>query len=210
MSEWVEYMTFEGVSPMADLRKKNGHEKAWKVDYFGVGNENWGCGGNMTPEYYGNLYRRYPTYVRHYQDSAPIQKICGGPNAGDDNWTKKVLGKPAQVRCARGCPWIYGWSVHALLYGYRESWMNKGFATEFTTDGWYQALGKALHMDDLIKKHGAILDQYDPEKKIGLIVDEWGNWHEVEPRPSWIFVSAEHDAGCACSCRDAQYFQQAL
>ena len=70
-----------------------------------------------------------------------------------------------------------------------ESWMNKGFATEFTTDGWYQALGKALHMDDLIKKHGAILDQYDPEKKIGLIVDEWGNWHEVEPgtNPGFLY-----------------------
>ena len=26
MSEWVEYMTFDGVSPMAELRAKNGHE----------------------------------------------------------------------------------------------------------------------------------------------------------------------------------------
>ena len=189
MSEWVEYMTFEGVSPMADLRKKNGHEKAWKVDYFGVGNENWGCGGNMTPEYYGNLYRRYQTYVRHYQDSAPIQKICGGPNAGDDNWTKKVLetcfASPAPED-AHG--FMDGLSMHYYTVP-GESWMNKGSATEFTTDGWYQALGKALHMDDLIKKHGAILDQYDPEKKIGLIVDEWGNWHEVEPgtNPGFLY-----------------------
>ena len=189
MSEWVEYMTFEGVSPMADLRKKNGHEKAWKVDYFGVGNENWGCGGNMTPGYYGNLYRRYQTYVRHYQDSAPIQKICGGPNAGDDNWTKKVLetcfASPAPED-AHG--FMDGLSMHYYTVP-GESWMNKGFATEFTTDGWYQALGKALHMDDLIKKHGAILDQYDPEKKIGLIVDEWGNWHEVEPgtNPGFLY-----------------------
>lgn len=83
MSEWVEYMTFDGVSPMAELRKQNGHEKPWKVDYFGVGNENWGCGGNMTPEYYGNLYRRYQTYVRNYNNSAPIQKICCGANAGE-------------------------------------------------------------------------------------------------------------------------------
>ena len=72
MSEWVEYMTFEGVSPMSDLRKKNGSEKPWTVDYFGVGNENWGCGGNMTPEYYGNLYRRYQTYVRNYHPDKPI------------------------------------------------------------------------------------------------------------------------------------------
>ena len=91
MSEWIEYMTFDGVSPMAELRKQNGHEKPWKVDYFGVGNENWGCGGNMTPEYYGNLYRRYQTFVRNYAGNGPIQKICCGANSGDYAWTKDVL-----------------------------------------------------------------------------------------------------------------------
>ena len=73
-----EYITFEGVSPMADLRKQNGHEKPWKIDFFGVGNANWGCGGNMTPEYYANLYRRYQTYVRQYHQDAQIYKVCGG------------------------------------------------------------------------------------------------------------------------------------
>lgn len=210
MSEWVEYMTFEGVSPMADLRKKNGHEKAWKVDYFGVGNENWGCGGNMTPEYYGNLYRRYQTYVRHYQDSAPIQKICGGPNAGDDNWTKKVLetcfASPAPED-AHG--FMDGLSMHYYTVP-GESWMNKGSATEFTTDGWYQTLGKALHMDDLIKSTARFWistirrkNRSDSGRMGQLARSRAGN-------QSWIFVSAEHDAGCACSCRDAQYFQQAL
>ena len=91
MSEWVEYMTFEGVSPMADLRKENGHEAPWKVDYFGVGNENWGCGGNMTPEYYANEYRRYQTYVRNYHPDRPIKKICCGANVADYYWTKGVL-----------------------------------------------------------------------------------------------------------------------
>ena len=74
MSEWVEYMTFDGVSPMAELRKQNGHEKPWKIDYFGVGNENWGCGGNMTPEYYANLYRRYQTFVRNYKRTSTSLK----------------------------------------------------------------------------------------------------------------------------------------
>ena len=91
MSEWVEYMTFDGVSPMAELRAKNGHAAPWRVDYFGVGNENWGCGGNMTTGYYANLYRRYQTYVRCYNHDAPIKKICGGPNVDDVKWTKKVL-----------------------------------------------------------------------------------------------------------------------
>lgn len=78
MSEWVEYITFNGVSPMADLRKENGHEDPWTIDYFGVGNENWGCGGNMRPEHYADEYRRYQTYVRNYAGNQPINKICCG------------------------------------------------------------------------------------------------------------------------------------
>ena len=91
MSQWVEYMTFDGVSRMADLRKKNGREKPWKIDYFGVGNENWGCGGNMTPAYYANLYRRYQTFIRTYKKDQHIFKICGGPNVDDTYWTEEVL-----------------------------------------------------------------------------------------------------------------------
>jgi len=90
MSEWVEYMTFKGVSPMADLRAENGHEEPWVVDYLGVGNENWGCGGNMRPVYYADLYRDYQTYVRNYDGNKPIKKICGGPNVDDYEWTEKV------------------------------------------------------------------------------------------------------------------------
>ena len=56
MSEWMEYMTFDGVSPMAALRAENGHAEPWKVKYFGVGNESWGCGGNMRTSYYADLY----------------------------------------------------------------------------------------------------------------------------------------------------------
>ena len=91
MSEWVEYITFNGVSPMADLRKENGHEDPWTIDYFGVGNENWGCGGNMRPEHYADEYRRYQTYVRNYAGNQPINKICCGPNVDDYEWTKKVM-----------------------------------------------------------------------------------------------------------------------
>ncbi|MDO4293830.1 MAG: alpha-N-arabinofuranosidase [Eubacteriales bacterium] len=188
MSEWVEYMTFDGVSPMADLRKANGHEKPWKVDYFGVGNENWGCGGNMTPEYYANLYRRYQTYVRHYQQAAPIQKICGGPNVADDNWTKKVLDTCfASPHPANAHGFMDGLSLH--YYVTPGGWDKKGSATEFGEKDWYLTLSKALYMEELIKLHGGIMDQFDPEKKIGLIVDEWGDWFDVEPgtNPGFLY-----------------------
>lgn len=189
MSEWVEYMTFEGVSPMADMRKANGHEAPWKVDYFGVGNENWGCGGNMTPEYYANLYRRYQTYVRHYGSGEPIRKICGGPNVDDENWTSKVLetcyAKPAGGKDFHG--FMDGLSLH--YYVHPGGWDNKGSATDFDEAVWYQTLDKALYMEDLIRMHGAIMDQYDPDKAIGLIVDEWGTWFDVEPgtNPGFLY-----------------------
>ncbi|MDO5573723.1 MAG: alpha-L-arabinofuranosidase C-terminal domain-containing protein [bacterium] len=187
MSEWVEYMTFEGVSPMADLRKANGHEKAWKVDYFGVGNENWGCGGNMTPQFYADNYRRYQTYVRIYDDQKPISKICGGANVADYYWTEEVLKKAFDNVPEQFHGLMDGLSLH--YYVHPEGWEIKGSATEFDDAVWYKTLSKALYIEELIEKHGAIMDQYDPEKKIGMIVDEWGGWYTVEPgtNPGFLY-----------------------
>lgn len=186
MSEWVEYMTFEGVSPMADLRAKNGHPEPWKVDYFGVGNENWGCGGNMTPEYYGNLYRHYQTYVRNYKQDQPIYKICCGANVDDYHWTKGVLATTHDhAEFANG--FMNGLSLH--YYTHPGGWQNKGSALEFDEKVWYQTLKKTLYMETLINRHGAVMDEYDPDKKIGMIVDEWGTWFECEPgtNPGFLY-----------------------
>lgn len=187
MSEWVEYMTFNGVSPMADLRKANGHEEAWTVDFFGVGNENWGCGGNMTPEYYANEYRRYQTYVRNYDPQKPIAKVCCGANVDDYHWTEGVM---------RTCYDHVPSSLHGFMdfislhyYTHPEGWEIKGSATDFDEEAWYKTLNKTLWMEHLIKQHSAIIDQYDPEKKIGLSVDEWGTWFTVEPgtNPGFLY-----------------------
>lgn len=187
MSEWVEYMTFDGVSPMADLRKANGHEEPWKVDYFGVGNENWGCGGNMTPQHYANEYRRYQTYVRNYDGNAPIQRVCCGSNVDDYHWTEKVL-----ETCYDNVPKdAHGFMEHLSLHHYTvpHAWDAKGSATEYTEEEWYRTLKKTLYMEELINRHGAIMDGYDPEKKIGLCVDEWGTWFDVEPgtNPGFLY-----------------------
>ena len=186
MSEWVEYMTFEGVSPMADLRKENGHEAPWKVDYFGVGNENWGCGGNMTPEYYANEYRRYQTYVRNYHPDRPIKKICCGANVADYYWTKGVL-NTAFDHAEQWHGFMDGLSLH--YYVHPEGWEIKGSATDFDADFWYKTLSKALYMETLIERHGAIMDEYDPDKKVGMIVDEWGTWYTCEPgtNPGFLY-----------------------
>ncbi len=193
MSEWVEYITFDGVSPMANLRRENGHEGAWSLPFFGVGNENWGCGGNMTPEYYANEYRRYQTYVRDYknpdreEDLKTIHKICCGPNVDDYEWTKGVLDT-----CFRHCESRFhgnldGLSLH--YYVHPEGWRIKGSATDFDENAWYKTLSKAYYMDELIRNHSAIMDSYDPERKIALVVDEWGAWYTVEPgtNPGFLY-----------------------
>lgn len=184
MSEWVEYMTFDGVSPMADMRAANGSEKPWKVDYFGVGNENWGCGGNMRPEYYGDLYRRYQTYVRNYDNAYPISKIACGANSDDYHWTEKVL----ETCFDHGTGYMDGLSLHYYTIPSGD-WSKKGSATDFTEKDWYQTLSATLFMETLIKRHGAIMDRFDPEKKIGMMIDEWGIWTDVEPgtNPGFLY-----------------------
>ncbi len=196
MSEWVEYMTLDGVSPMTDLRAANGREKPWKVDFFGVGNENWGCGGNMTPEYYANEYRRYQTYVRQYKDSDKpasidnperIRRIACGPNVDDIEWTQGLL-KTLFRHCeAKFHGNTDGVSLH--YYVLPEGFDNKVSATQFDEKMYYNTLSKAFYMQNLILMHQAVMDQYDPEKKLGLIVDEWGAWYAVEPgtNPGFLY-----------------------
>ena len=169
MAKWVEYMTSEGDSPMANLRRKNGRDKAWKVKFFGVGNESWGCGGSMRPEYYSDLYRRYSTYCRNY-DSNVLFKIASGASDYDYNWTETLM-KQIGGR-------MDGISLHYYTVG---DWNNKGSATDFNTEDYYWTLGKCLEIEDVVKKHIAIMDKYDPKKNIALMVDEWGTWWDVEP-----------------------------
>ena len=170
LAKWVEYMTAEQGSPMAKLRKENGREKPWKVKYIGVGNESWGCGGNMYPEYYSDLYRRYQTYCRNYGGNR-LYKIASGASDYDYRWTEVLMQRAAQQ--------MDGLSLH---YYTVTGWSgSKGSATDFSTDDYYWTLGKCREIEDVIKRHIAIMDKYDPQKRVGLIVDEWGTWWDEEP-----------------------------
>ena len=179
MSDWVEYINFGGKSPMADLRRQNGKEDTWDLKYWGVGNENWGCGGHMTPEYYANEYRRYATYARNYGENR-LYKVAGGANSWDLKWTE-VLMKNIPHRLMNGI------SLHYYTVPY--TWSDKGSATEFDEKDYFITLKKAGQMEDLISQHSTIMDQYDKEKSIGLIVDEWGTWYDVEPgtNPGFLY-----------------------
>ena len=170
LAKWVEYMTSEEGTPMANLRKQNGREKPWKIKYLGVGNESWGCGGNMRPEYYSDLYRRYSTYCRNY-DGNRLYKIASGASDYDYNWTKVLMERVGQL--------MNGLSLH---YYTCSGWTGpKGSATQFDDDQYYWALAKCLEIEDVIKKHKAIMDKADPKNKVALLVDEWGTWWDEEP-----------------------------
>jgi len=168
LAKWVEYMTAEE-GPMAELRKKNGREKPWKVKYLGVGNESWGCGGNMRPEYYSDLYRRYSTYCRNFNGNR-LYKIASGASDYDYTWTETLM-KQVGGR-------MDGLSLH---YYTVADWDKKGSATQFSDSVYYATLGKALEIEQVLRRHEAIMDSYDPERRVDLLVDEWGTWFDEEP-----------------------------
>ena len=177
MSQWVEYLNSDNISPMTNLRTKNGREKSWGVKYFAVGNENWGCGGNMTPEYYANEYRRYATFCRDYGDNKLFKVACG-PNADDYRWTETLM------RMA-------GRNMHALsLHNYVWRW--KDSATDFDDTKYFDVVRDALFMDTLVTRHGAIMDMFDPEKRVALFVDEWGAWYKVKEGTNPGFLYQEN------------------
>jgi alpha-L-arabinofuranosidase len=168
MAEWVEYMTAEE-GPMATLRRQNGRDKAWKVKFIGIGNESWGCGGNMRPEYYADQYRRYTTYCRNFSGNS-LFKIASGASDYDYNWTE-VLMRDVGGR-------MNGLSLH---YYTVANWGHKGSATDFDKDDYYATMGKCLEIEDVMKKHIIIMNKYDPKKNVALMLDEWGAWWDEEP-----------------------------
>lgn len=185
--EWTEYMTSDANSPMANLRRANGRDKPWKIPYVAVGNESWGCGGNMRPEYYADNFRRYNTFIKNYPGSK-IYRVAGGSNGNDYNWTEVLMANAGQQMDGLSLHW------YTLPYG---NWQKKGSATEFDEAAWMSTLQQTLHMEELLTKHSAIMDKYDPKKRVGLAVDEWGTWYDPTPGSNPGFLQQQN------SLRDA-------
>lgn len=179
LSEWVQYVNFDGVSPMSNWRKENGRDKPWHVKYWGVGNEAWGCGGNMTAEYYANIYRQYATFMTNWTNSSKLFRIASGANSSDYHWTE-VLMRDIPHNMLEGVA-LHHYSV--------IDWNKKGSATDFSEQQYFQIMQRALFMDELITKHSTIMDKYDPSKRVALVVDEWGGWYDVEPgtNPGFLY-----------------------
>ena len=180
MSKWIEYLNFDGESPMAKIRKENGREKPWKVSFWGVGNETWGCGGNMTPDFYADQYKQFASFAKNYP-GAPLKKVVSGASDADYNWTEVCMKKiPLHMM------WGTGLHYYTLPSG---QWSKKGSATSFDEPEYFATMKNALFMDELVTRHSAIMDKYDPEKRVALVVDEWGIWTDVEPgtNPGFLY-----------------------
>jgi alpha-N-arabinofuranosidase len=179
MQDWVEYMTSDADSEMANLRRMNGRDKPWRVKYFGVGNENWGCGGNMSPEYYADLYNRFQTYVRNYSGNRIVKVACG-PGSENYPWMTTVMERSHRRMNAI--------SLHHYVRG-TGNWTKKGSATKFDESEWFALMKNTLTIYPLLEGNIEIMDKYDPRGRIGLFVDEWGTWWDTEPgtNPSFLY-----------------------
>jgi len=172
MKDWIEYLNFDGLSSLSALRVANGHPLPYHVSLWGIGNESWGCGGNMSPEYYANLYKQYAAFCPDYPD-APLKKIVSGANADDYHWTEVMM---KQIPLDQ----MYGLSLHYYTFP-SGKWNPRGSATHFTESEYAKTLVQAARMEEIVDKHQAIMDKYDPSKKVALFVDEWGVWNDAEP-----------------------------
>ncbi len=179
LADWVKYTTHpNGTSPMTDLREQFGRPDPWKVMYWGIGNEAWGCGGHMTADYYANVYRQFTTFMTNANRDYRLFRIASGASDDDYNWTE-VLMREVPHNMLDGVA-LHHYSV--------INWRKKGSATDYSEEEYYTTMQRALLMDELVRRHSAIMDKYDPAKRVALVVDEWGGWYDVEPGTNGSFL----------------------
>ncbi|TCC57533.1 alpha-N-arabinofuranosidase [Kribbella pittospori] len=187
MSEWVEYLTRDGDSPMVRQRKANGRDEPWKVPFWGIGNEAWGCGGNQRAEAYADLARRYATFCRDHGDNK-LYRIAAGASNDDLAWTEALMKAVSCLGCGRTPRNIFQ-AVSIHYYTVAGTWDSKGSATDFDVEDYYRTIIKAQDIERVIRGHKAVMDAYDPDRAIGLVLDEWGTWWDVEPgtNPGFLY-----------------------
>jgi len=186
MSEWVEYLTRDGDSPMVRLRKANGRDAPWKVPFWGIGNEAWGCGGHMRPEAYADLASRYATFCRDH-DGNQLYRIAAGASDDDLAWTEALMKAISCLGCTRRPRGTFQ-AISFHYYTHDGDGLSKSPAVDFSDEQYYRTMVKAADIDRVIAGHSALMDAYDPQRRVGLVCDEWGTWWQVEPGTNTAFL----------------------
>ncbi len=168
--EWVQYVNHaNGTSYLTDLREEYGRDKPWHVTYWGIGNESWDCGGHMSVEHYINLYKQYATAMTNYFNTENLFRIAVGPGFPDYKWTEKIMqGIPARR--------FEGVSIHH----YAVNWDHRSSSCDFSDEEYFTTMEDAWFMEEFITKNSEVMDKYDPDKRVALIVDEWGGWYDPD------------------------------
>jgi alpha-N-arabinofuranosidase len=183
--EWVEYCNSPaGSTTLAQARATDGSREPYNVTYWGIGNESWGCGGEMRPEEYAREFRRFTAWVPNYGRELRFIGSGAGTDERDPqvSWTRGVM-ENLSVRNRGVSRELYGLGMH-----YYCGTSGKGNSLDFTSDDWYELLRKADVMDSLITQHWLAMGDYDREHRVKLLVDEWGAWHRTTPLgPAYLF-----------------------
>jgi alpha-N-arabinofuranosidase len=170
MAEWLQYLTSDKPTALTAERARNGHPDPWKIAYFAVGNETWGCGGNMRVDHYVDVFRQYATFLKTPEGARPALVASGGHDE-DTSWTEGLAAKG-------------GSDISAISFHYYtipgENWRHKGPAVGFGAEQWISTLAHTLRMEDFIRANSLIMDKYDPQRKMSFAVDEWGTWYDAE------------------------------
>ena len=194
-ADWFEYMTSDKPTTLGRLRAANGHLAPYKVKYLGLGNESWGCGGAMTPEHYVEEMKRFARFTRNYNPAqngehagaSAMKRIAVGWDSGNSDYTEAVM-KAWKDK-------VWSWDIEGLsLHGYTvtEGWPPHKPSIDFTEADYAKTIQATLKMNDWVAKQAAIMDKYDPDKKIALFVDEWGDWWAPNPGSNPGFLQQQN------------------
>jgi alpha-N-arabinofuranosidase len=178
--DWVEYVSSPSNSRLAQLRRSNGRAKPWTIDYIGIGNEMWGCGGNLRVQEFSPMVRLFATFLR---DTPGPKLIAGGATGDDYNWTEELM------ESSRGQIDSISLHYYTLPTG---DWAKKGPAVAFTEQDWWATFARTRRLEEMIRGHDARMDKHDPANKLGLMVAEWGTWYDATPGTNSAFLQQEN------------------
>ena len=180
--EWIDFCNAPaGTTTLARLREQGGDRDPFNVRLWGVGNESWGCGGDMTPEEYSTAFRRYTAWTPGM--GVPLKFIASGPDGDNIGWTERFFTSLA-AKNPDMVSRVWGWALHYYCGTAGKS------PVDFTTDEWYELLARANRMESIIERHWGALAIHDSKRQVKLAIDEWGAWHSggTEPHPAYIFA----------------------